>query len=159
MKQFASIILFATVTATTAVARIGETADQIETRYGKPNPSSDTDELGHQRNQYLFGGYMIVVTFVSGQSEREKYSKEDESLLLNEEINALLATNATEGTTWKNKVQDKWTRSDDKLVAIYFFDGILDVLTNSYHDALKAAGKKREDDKADDKLDDKPDGE
>ena len=145
MKHIASIILLAALTAATASARIGETAAEIENRYGKPGPSVGTDELGHQTSQYLFSGYKIIVTFVGGKSEREKYSKEDESRLWTDDINSLLTMNVTNGATWKNTVSGKWKSSDDKLLA-YFVDGILDVTTNDYRKALKAADEKSQED-------------
>ena len=155
MKQVISSILIAVFAVATASARIGETADQIESRYGKPGPSVGVDVLGHQTKQYLFSGYKITVTFQGGKSEREKYSKEDESRLLTGDISSLLAANVTNGVTWKDTVSNKWKSSDDKLVA-FFVGGILDVMTNDYRKAQKGADEKEQEEKAD-KEEEKPD--
>lgn len=79
-------------------ARIGETEEQIEKRYGKPvrtlsQPNEPLERL------YVFAGMNVIVTFINNVSQREFYSKKDKSTLSDTEIEVLLAANSA-GSEW-----------------------------------------------------------
>lgn len=57
--------------AATVEARLGETEEQLEKRYGKPVYKGDYSTL-----YAVTGGYMVSVTFEGGLSVSERYSKD-----------------------------------------------------------------------------------
>jgi hypothetical protein len=81
-----------------AFARIGETEQQIEARYGR---SSRTLSKGNEPLQKLYrsSGLNIGVTYIDGVSQCEIFSKQDDSELSKNEIALLLEANAA-GTKW-----------------------------------------------------------
>jgi hypothetical protein len=145
-----SLILLTLVTtlaaASAALARVGETRAQVQARYGLPDLIMDPDELGNNQARYSFNEFTITIAFVNGRSERERYWKNGQKPLLDEEITLLLAANVGEGTTWKMEKKHLWKRSDGKMVAVFFGD-FLDILTTSYDDALRTGRTKKENDK------------
>ena len=81
-----------------AFARIGETEQQIEARYGK---STLTVSTGNEPLQkvYQSSGLNITVTYLDGVSQREIFTKQDGSELSKNEIAILLEANAA-GSKW-----------------------------------------------------------
>ncbi|HWY41038.1 MAG TPA: hypothetical protein VNX27_09610 [Chthoniobacterales bacterium] len=108
--------------AATGFAGIGEDEKQIETRYGK----AGKDLGGHGEVHdvgYVSNGFMIVVSFVNGVSQREGFTKPDTSPMSDQNIKDILGISAAEGTSWQEgqaQGGDKmWNRSDKKAVAIF----------------------------------------
>lgn len=103
-------------------ARIGEDEKQIEARYGQAGK-----DMGNQGNVheigYVSNGFMILVSFVNGVSQREGFTKPDTTPLSDQNIKDILAMSAADGTTWQEgqtQSGDKtWNRSDKKVVAIF----------------------------------------
>jgi len=58
---------------TPALARIGETEEQIDHRYGKPAGKWD-DYIGYKK-LYHWHGFDVMVTFSDGVSQREMFNK------------------------------------------------------------------------------------
>ncbi len=56
-----------------AMARVGETEEQCDHRYGKPAGKWD-DYIGY-RKLYHWHGFDVMVTFVDGVSRREMFNK------------------------------------------------------------------------------------
>ena len=56
-----------------AVARVGETEDQVDHRYGKLAGKWD-DYVGYKK-LYHWHGFDVMVTFVDGVSQREMFNK------------------------------------------------------------------------------------
>jgi hypothetical protein len=102
--------------------RVGEDEKQIEARYGKPGKDlgthGDVHELG-----YISGGFMILVDFVNGISQREGFANPDTSPLSPQSVEEILRMSAPEGTSWKEARASgddrSWSRSDGKVVAIF----------------------------------------
>ena len=117
---FASFLLLAF--ATTGFGRIGEDEKQIEARYGPPGKDLGNHGIVHEVG-YVAGGFMVLVDFVNGISQREGFTKPDMSPLSDQNIKDILAMSAADGTTWQEgqaKGGDKmWARSDKKVVAIF----------------------------------------
>lgn len=121
MKRF----LFATVASlalsATVFARIGEDEKQIETRYGKARKDLGSHGEVHEVG-YISSGFMILVDYVNGISQREGFTKPDTSPLTEQNMKDILAMSAAEGTTWVEAAAsngDKsWDRSDNKVKAI-----------------------------------------
>jgi hypothetical protein len=108
--------------AGTGFGRIGDDEKQIEARYGKPGKDlgthGDVHELG-----YMSGGFMILVDFVNGISQREGFANPDTSPLSPQTVEDILRMSAPEGTSWKEAPASgddrSWTRSDNKVIAMF----------------------------------------
>src|SRR6267143_4798026 len=108
--------------ARTGLGEIGEDEKQIEARYGKPGKDlgthGDVHELG-----YMSGGFMILVDFVNGISQREGFANPDTSPLSPQSVEDILRMSAPEGTSWKEAPASgddrSWRRSDGKAIAIF----------------------------------------
>ena len=102
--------------------RVGEDEKQIEASYGKPGKDLGTHGNVHELG-YISGGYMILVDFVNGISQREGFANPDTSPLSPESVEEILRLSAPEGTSWKQAPASgddrSWSRSDGKVVAIF----------------------------------------
>jgi hypothetical protein len=102
--------------------RVGEDEKQIEATYGKPGKDLGTRGNVHELG-YISGGYMILVDFVNGISQREGFANPDTSPLSPESVEEILRLSAPEGTSWKEARPSgddrSWSRSDGKVVAIF----------------------------------------
>src|SRR5207237_2168946 len=83
----------------TGFGGIGEDEKQIEARYGKPGKDMGTHGDVHEFG-YLSGGFMILVDFVNGISQREGFANPDTSPLSPESVELILRMSAPEGTSW-----------------------------------------------------------
>ncbi len=122
IKAISLTALAAIGTTTTAFARIGDDEKQIEARYGKPGKDLGTHGEVHEVG-YMSGGFMILVDFVNGISQREGFANPDTSALTGDAIRQILAMSAAEGTKWETAPatgEDRsWRRSDEKAVAFF----------------------------------------
>ena len=82
--------------ACSANARLGETTEQVETRYGKPLKTFTVKE--GMSSIYETNGFKIVVQFRNKKSSAEKYSHKDRKLYWNE-IDAFLQAHS-DGKKW-----------------------------------------------------------
>jgi len=74
MKAKILLSLLSVLLATNALfARVGETEEQIDHRYGKPRGRWD-DYLGYKK-LYRWHGFEVMVTFLDGVSQREMFVK------------------------------------------------------------------------------------
>src|SRR6059058_2894299 len=108
--------------AATGFARIGDDEKQIEATYGKPGKDLGTHENVHELG-YMSDGYMILVDFVNGISQREGFANPDTSPLSPQSVEQILRMSAPEGTSWHSipSTSDdrSWQRSDNKAVAFF----------------------------------------
>jgi len=122
MKALTVTVLVWIALARTGLGEIGEDEKQIEARYGKPGKDlgtrGDVHELG-----YMSGGFMILVDFVNGISQREGFANPDTSPLSPQSVEEILRMSAPEGTSWKeapaNGDDRSWARSDKKVIAMF----------------------------------------
>jgi hypothetical protein len=122
MKALTFTTLVWLALAGSGFGRIGEDPKQIEARYGQAG--KDLGERGNIHEVgYMSGGFLILVSYVNGVSQREGFTKPDTSPLSAEAIQQILAMSAAEGTTWVEKpgegADKSWSRSDGKAVAIF----------------------------------------
>ncbi len=159
MTRCLIITLAATLLASTAFGRLGETFDQIEARYGPQVPRSMAqDELGNHMITYNFHGFTIVVTFVNWKSEVELFKKCKEGIpcdkewatMSEAEVAAILAAYEPIGVTWKAEEGVKspmwWTSSDKRLKAINMSNQ-LQIGTVHYVEERTARIKQKESDR------------
>src|SRR5213080_493186 len=108
--------------AATGFARIGDDEKQIEATYGKPGKDLGTHENVHELG-YMSDGYMILVDFVNGISQREGFANPDTSPLSPQSVEEILRMSAPEGTSWhpipSTSDDRSWQRSDNKAVAFF----------------------------------------
>jgi hypothetical protein len=118
MKALTFAVLAWIALAGKGFARIGDDEKQIEATYGKPGKDLGTHGLG-----YMSGGYMILVDFVNGISQREGFANPDTSPLSPQSVEDILRMSAPEGTSWKaapvSGDDRSWTRSDNKVIAMF----------------------------------------
>jgi hypothetical protein len=92
-------------------ARIGETPEQTDARYGPPNgelpAQSDRETIRH----YFIAGFEIAVSFVDGKSAQEKFYK---LIFSKEEIQTILDANKGAGK-WHEQKPGWLLRGDDTL--------------------------------------------
>jgi hypothetical protein len=100
-----------------AVARLGETVEQCNTRYGKP---TETDAVG--RVVYLKSGILITILFINGRADYLGFMKfYDGGPFVEEEWLKILDANSAFGK-WEPKPQDDyrdrlWTAKRGAIVA------------------------------------------
>lgn len=121
MKVLFIVGLFAFSFATSSIARVGETQQEVEARYGKEGKDMGTRSNVHQVG-YMSGGFMILVDFVNGVSQREGFANPDTTPLTNDAIEEILKMNLPQGLGWEPGTapgEDKaWQRTDGKVIAL-----------------------------------------
>jgi hypothetical protein len=136
MKASLVIIISSLVIATSAPARVGETMQQVEVRYGKPqrilHEHGSFRELG-----YGYHGFMVGVSYVSGISKSEGFARPDLPRLSDGEVQQILALSLAPGTSWKRLPDEGgdpfWIRSDGKVVALLSAHQFLQVQAKDFH--------------------------
>jgi len=122
MKALTVTVLVWIALARTGLGEIGEDEKQIEARYGKPGKDLGTHGNVHELG-YMSGGYMILVDFVNGISQREGFANPDTSPLSPQSVEDILRMSAPEGRSWKKAPASgddrSWTRSDNKVIAMF----------------------------------------
>src|ERR1700676_1792307 len=79
MKKISFLLAVMMALSSAAYAKLGETAQEIEARYGKPR-ASGTDQVDHLVwRRYLHLDYQITVRFIDGKSACEKLIHQDEA--------------------------------------------------------------------------------
>jgi hypothetical protein len=121
VKTIGILVVFVALT-TIASARIGETEDEISTRYGQSVGDISTEAFGKVRG-FMSVNYLVAVKLVDGRSQMEMFSKNDQSDLSAGEIEKLLRENGA--GEWKAELITgkpgwrRWRREDGALVALY----------------------------------------
>ena len=105
-----------------AWARIGETETQITARYGQSIGDIPTESFGPVRG-FTLPGFVVGVKLVNGTSAMEMISKNDQSEIKPQEIEALLKKHGAD-MEWKVDKFDRpdwkrWRSQDGSLIAVY----------------------------------------
>ena len=105
-----------------AVARLGNTEEQVNAVLGKPTDPGKPDSDGITTNMYKnpTGEYIAVVQFLKARSVAEAYSRVDRHKLSEKELTIFLEGNSA-GNKWEKKPGKKaaWIRSDHRADAWY----------------------------------------
>ena len=123
--RLALLLLVAMSLSKPAFARIGETTEQLNKRYGPPIAKSHDNE---DVRRYSFRGFTITVGLDQGISQCEIYLKSDRSRMTEGEIHGLLQANAGK-SPWLEDPEENSTnyfyQSKDKKsrVGIYSLTG------------------------------------
>ena len=131
-----------------AFARISETLQVCEQRYGAPIKSANDSAT------FRKGGFLIVITFFEGKADSILYTKTEKNVLNKSaeisanEIQQLLKLNGGE-REWKKSggisMDREWDTEDGELFAFYkTLDNYLAVGTKGFSDRAKARKKAKE---------------
>ena len=105
-----------------AVARLGNTEEQVNAVLGKPTDPGKPDSDGITTNMYKnpTGEYIAMVQFLKGHSIAEAYSRVDKHALSQKELSIFLEGNSA-GNKWEKRPGKKsaWIRSDHRAHAFY----------------------------------------
>ena len=116
------LFLIALIFSTSAFARIGETTEEIDKRYGQP---LETIRDKVETRRYSFRGYNVLVGLDRGISQCEIYQKKDNSRMTEEELRGLLQANAGK-SKWNDDPDENlesfvyWSRDKKTRVALYY---------------------------------------
>ena len=102
-----------------AMARIGQTEDEVNALFGKPIDPGKPDADGVTTNMYKnpTGQYLALVQFAHGHSVAESYARVDNQPLSEKELSAFLQGNSG-GKEWtKDPTKLAWERSDHRVKA------------------------------------------
>ena len=105
MKYVLILAVAITITLSSqAVARLGNTEDQVNAVLGKPTDPGKPDSDGITTNMYKnpTGEYIAVVQFLKGHSVAEAYSRTDRHELSEKELSIFLEGNSG-GNKWEKK--------------------------------------------------------
>jgi hypothetical protein len=97
-----------------AMARIGQTEEQVEALFGKSIDTGTANQNGVTTNLYKTpsGEYLAAVQFLKGHSISESYARADSRELSEREISVFLQGNSA-GKEWnKDPKKLAWERSD-----------------------------------------------
>ena len=138
-KTFAFAFLFLCLGALAAEARIGESQQEVATRYGQAKKEADRlKAAGAETYHYLANGFGITVVYLNGKSVWEMFERKDKEIT-DDDIKELLKVNSSGGHSWHFEKKDKtWERGDKKLVA-FREPGHSDFFSIKDADAVKAA--------------------
>jgi hypothetical protein len=112
-------MMLGSLAVATANARIGETTQEITTRYGEGRKSGDRlKSPGAETWKYSKSGFSIEVIFVNGKSVWEMFERKDKTIT-DDDIKDLLKVNSLPGASWRfDKKENRWERGGKpKLVA------------------------------------------
>jgi len=117
MRNPPFVLLLALIWAQLALkcsARIGETREQCDQRYGAPT-GGKKDVVYYLKNEIL-----ILVRFANGVCSQIVYAKADQTSFSAEELKELLVANSLDGKrTWKLFKENVWTSDDDYAAAVH----------------------------------------
>jgi len=124
MKALNILLVSAFVLSTaSAFARIGETREQIDKRYGQGNPSDYQRLNGAETIKYHFNNFQVEVVFHEGKSIWEIYQRQGR-LIDARDIRMLMKANATDGHTWHyDGMRRQWERSGSPQFIGWFWPG------------------------------------
>jgi hypothetical protein len=114
------ILVLLAVTATSAFARIGETRQEIDKRYGGGQRSDIQRLEGAETIKYHFNNLEIEVVFHNNESIWEIFHQSPNSAY----IKILLKANAGDGQTWHyDGMNHRWERSGGPKCIGYYWPG------------------------------------
>ena len=133
MKTF-SILISTLLLCGSAQARLGESPDEIQKRYGKPQRQGDRldKDSGLPQSDYIFKDYSITVVFKEGKCVREWVNKKDYGLITDEEVFKLIK-GITGEADMKNRGRNSWEGKGWEAIG----GGMVVVTATAYQDQVK----------------------
>ena len=91
-------------------ARLWETIAQTEARYGKSVAKFPGEQRGEEERKYRYKDFYILVTFLNGRSDDEKYFHTDAKTAFNERDIQFFLKMTSDGKAWqKSETLPIWT--------------------------------------------------
>jgi hypothetical protein len=120
----ALLILTTLVVSTNyAAARIGETRQEIDKRYGEGKRSDIQRLEGAETIKFQFDNFQVEVVFHDNKSIWEIVQRHDR-LIDSGDIRSLLKANSTDDRTWHfYRLKHRWERSGSPLYTAYLWPG------------------------------------
>ena len=138
------ILIIVLITANQLYARLGETEEQIEARYGKPFKVS---KVSNDLTEKIFKskGFWVMVSFTKGISHGEYYRKLDKTELAFNEIAIFLKANSN-GQEWivisETISQKEWSNKAKDTIATWGkFSNDLSIIDKTQLEAFDQAKK------------------
>lgn len=105
---FLALVAALSLAVREAAARLGETVEQCNQRYGPPRASSSLSPIlaGAPNRQYNYQGWRISAAFLRGQAAKLRYSKLNSGKIEEDEFQAILRGNAG-GGSWSAQSAQK----------------------------------------------------
>ncbi len=125
MRKCLMVVTAMLLAGSISQARLGEKAQQVEDRYGRPLDGSLVPagpmyaRYGDQLGRYNKDVYKITIIFSEGRSVLESFQKTDPYgfvALTKGDVEYLLGVNAAD-STWKRENDLRWKRADGAAVA------------------------------------------
>lgn len=122
-------------------ARLGETPDQIEARYGKPKMTDKTADPRLVYSRYESRGFVIDVGFLDGKSQAEIFKKPPGEQIHDSEVAALLQANSF-GHKWVERERIDFDKRWDlgEVAFAHFALGVPTTFTILTRQMLKHSG-------------------
>jgi hypothetical protein len=143
LKTYNSILLTAFLlftTATSALARLGETEAEIEARYGNGHPGGprfpNTTQMKYRKD-----GYEIVVHYLDGKSVMEQF-KQTSKEMTDKEIAEFIKTFSA-GVSWTYSPREKTWYHDKRKISAHREIGHSDWLWIENRDVMKQFEKNK----------------
>lgn len=142
MKTLIIAALIVVACLTTVNARVGETEQQIDARYGKPVNDTAHTIVGRAK-QYALNGYKIMVVFIDGISQAETIKKLSGAPFSSDEVKVLVANNGA-GLRWiemnSDGTRQEWWRDDQKVRVVHLRrDNVLEFSSPNYDRSVASA--------------------
>ena len=105
---FLAVVATLSLAVREATARLGETFEQCNQRYGAPSSSTSLFPVlaGAPNRQYNYQGWRISVAFLKGQAAKLRYSKLNSGKIEEDEFQAIIKGNAG-GGSWSAQSTQK----------------------------------------------------
>ena len=109
-----------------ADARLWETIAQTEARYGKPLAKFPGEQRGEEERKYRYKDFYILVTFLNGRSDDEKYFRTDAKAAFSDRDIQFFLKMTSDGKAWqKSETLPIWTLGGStveswKAIAAYY---------------------------------------
>lgn len=144
MKTILLILTLVTCLTGSVFARVGETRQQIDTRYGQGTKTNDRlTAPGVETWKFDKAGYQIEVILLNGKSIWEVFHRKGQ-LISDEDVKGLIDLYDTTTTNWRFDRKDKqWKRSGKPKLIAYRWPGHEDYFCIKDVDACEAAEKGR----------------
>jgi hypothetical protein len=141
MKSSSLLAALLLVATAAAQARVGETQQQIATRYGDGKKAKIQRLAGADTYEYRKDGFYVEVVLLDGKSVWEIYAHEKGTT--DEVIKELLKVNSTPEANWHfDKKANRWERGGTPMLVGYRFPGHEDFFCIKDLKACDAAEKK-----------------
>jgi hypothetical protein len=106
-----AIVVFV-LSAASAVARVGDSMDELKRHYGRPLDVEGTKKAPIDRCTFQRDQYLIAVNLRDGLSVSEEFTRRDRRDFTLQEVRELLALSGFPGAAWQQVSATTWKQRD-----------------------------------------------